>query len=114
MRDITRILMTFIGIAVGGFFGFAISLGLAMDACDSSGFLSEDQCKQGWGAFFILPLFIAGLVGGGIWGYKGLGGKAANWVMGSEEQTVSKNLPGWHQQRRHQGRLFELWGFHGC
>ena len=52
----------------------------------------EDRCEQAWAIIFILP-FIAGLVGGGIWGYKGLGGKAANWVMGSEEQAVSKRLP---------------------
>ena len=92
MKQSTRILMTFVGIAIGGFVGFCFTFALGMAACDSSGFLSEDQCKQGWGAFAFLP-FIAGLVGGGIWGYKVLGGKAANWVIGSEEQTVSKNLP---------------------
>ena len=87
--------MTFVGIAIGGFVGFCFTFALGMAACgsvNSSGFLSEDQCKQGWGAFAYLA-FIAGLVGGGIWGYKVLGGKAANWVIGSEEQTVSKNLP---------------------
>ena len=95
MKQSTRILMTFVGSAIGGFVGLCFTFALGMAACgsvNSSGFLSEDQCKQGWGAFAYLA-FIAGLVGGGIWGYKVLGGKAANWVIGSEEQTVSKNLP---------------------
>ena len=95
MKQSTRILMTFVGIAIGGFVGLCFTFALGMAACgsvNSSGFLSEDQCKQGWGAFAYLA-FIAGLVGGGIWGYKVLGGKSANWVIGSEEQTVSKNLP---------------------
>ena len=92
MRLITRTAVTIIGTLVGGFFGFAFTLALAFAACDSAGFLPDHMCGEAWVSIVWFSPTIAGLVGGGIWGYF-LGGKSALWVMGSQKQTISKIHP---------------------
>ena len=82
MRLITRTAVTIIGTLVGGFFGLGFSLALAFATCDSAGFLPDHMCGEAWVSIIWFSPTIAGLVGGGIWGYF-LGGKSALWVMGS-------------------------------